>query len=123
MTQPITILPAEPPNIAADARPDAIPAEAWEALQEAGQRASERLRDLIAGKSFERLKPADQARLIQLALDRAYGPPVKREMSLTLSGSVSDAVAESLARLASSDLPEFTENRASRKNMARDKGR
>jgi len=108
MTQPLNIVPLAEPQSVDEGRPDAIPPEAWAALQEAGQAAAERLRDLIAAKSFERLRPSEQARLIQLALDRAYGPPVKREMSLTLSGNVSDAVAESLGRLASAELPEFT---------------
>ena len=111
MTQPTNILPLTPAETPADGRPDAVPPATWEALQEAGHRAAERLRDMIEAKSFERLKPSDQARLIQLALDRAYGPPVKREMSLTLTGNVSDAVAESLGRLASAELPEFAQNR------------
>ena len=69
---------------------------------------------MIAAKSFERLKPADQARLIEMALNRAYGPPVKREMTLSLSGTVSDAVAESLGRLAAADLPELRQDRRKR---------
>ena len=89
-------------------RPDNIPPATWQALSEAGHQAAERLLDLIKAKSFERLKPTDQARLIELALNRAYGPPIKREMSLTLSGNVSDAVAESLGALAGTSLPEFS---------------
>lgn len=92
-------------------RPSTIPAEVWAALQDAGQAAAERLRDLLKAKAFERLKPGDQARLIELALNRAYGPPIKREMTLSLSGNVSDAVAASLARLSASDLPEFGQKR------------
>jgi len=100
---------AETPD---NARPTSIPAEAWEALQEAGHAAAERLRELITARSFERLRPAEQARLIALALDRAYGPPVKREMTLSLSGDVTDAVADSLARLSGADLPETRKSRS-----------
>lgn len=122
MTQPLNIVPLGSTETPADGKPDAMPPEAWEALQQAGTRAAERLRDLIEANSFKRLKPTDQARLIQLALDRAYGPPVKREMSLTLSGTVSDAVAESLGRLASADLPEMRPNRRNTHKMTRDTG-
>ena len=90
-----------------DGKPDTIPAHVWQTLQDSGAMAAQRLSDLLHGKSFERLKVGDQTRLIQLALDRAYGPPIKREMSLQLSGTVSDAVAESLGRLASTELPEM----------------
>jgi hypothetical protein len=110
MTQPSNIVPIqEGAESAAEGRPDAIPPEVWQDLQGAASMAAQRLRDLIEKKSFERLKPSDQARLIELAFNRAYGPPIKREMSLTLSGTVSDAVAESLGRLAASDLPEFSD--------------
>jgi hypothetical protein len=98
---------SDSPQEAAGSRPPDIPPETWQALQDAGHSAAERLRDLLQAKAFERLKPSDQARLIELALNRAYGPPIKREMSLTLSGNVSDAVAASLARLSAVDLPEF----------------
>ena len=103
-------------------RPQNIPAATWSALQEAGHEAAERLRDLIQSPRFERLKPGDQARLIELALTRAYGPPIKREMTLSLSGNVSDAVAESLGRLASADLPEMGQERRKRSGEGSDTG-
>ena len=93
-------------------RPQNIPPAAWAALQEAGVAAAERLRDMLASKAFERLKAGDKARLIELALTRAYGPPIKREMTLSLSGNVSDAVAASLSRLAAADLPELRNRRS-----------
>lgn len=108
MTQPSNIIPlADGDESVTEGRPDAIPPAVWADLQGAASVAAQRLRDLLEHKSFERLRPSDKARLIELALTRAYGPPIKREMSLTLSGTVSDAVAESLGRLAASDLPEF----------------
>jgi hypothetical protein len=75
-------------------------------LQSAGHTAAERLDELLRSSGFKRLRPSEQAKLIELALNRAYGPPIKREMSVTLSGNVSDAVAASLARLSAYDLPE-----------------
>lgn len=94
-----------------DALPPAqgdIPAATWRLLQEAGHVAAERLHDLLANdKGWKRLKPADQARLIELAFNRAYGPPIKRQARLELSGRVSDAVADSLASLSAIDLPEY----------------
>jgi hypothetical protein len=111
---------AETPDEGAAKRPDNIPPATWQALSEAGHVAAERLLDLLQGKSFERLKAGDQARLIELALNRAYGPPIKREMSLTLSGTVSDAVAESLSNLASVDLPEMATHGRKAHKMSRD---
>jgi len=112
----VDVLPftKQAPESVDQGKPDAIPDHVWQTLQDAGSAASERLLALLTGKSFERLKAGDQARLIQLALDRAYGPPVKASMSLQLSGSVSDAVAESLGRLASHDLPEMRRKAPSR---------
>ena len=97
----------QPETVDESPRPDAIPPAVWALLQEAGSVAAGRLLDLLHSKAFERLKVGDQTRLIQLALDRAYGPPIKREMSLTLSGTVSDAVSEALAAHAGLDLPEM----------------
>lgn len=89
-------------------RPSAIPPDVWDHLQQAGSLAAERLHELLAAPSFTRLRPSDQIKLIDLALVRAYGPPIKREVSLALSGDVSDAVAESLGRLAAAPLPEMS---------------
>ena len=88
-------------------KPENIPAHVWALLQEAGEIAAQRLLEELQSAAFSRLKPGDKARLIELALTRSYGPPIKREMTLSLSGTVSDAVAESLGRLASSDIPEM----------------
>lgn len=119
MTQPIANLPlaasadsATETHTEPQASPDGIPAETWALLRSAGHTAAERLDTMLKSSSFNRLKASDQARLVELALNRAYGPPVKREMSLTLSGDVSDAVATSLARLSSVDLPEIAPKRS-----------
>tara|TARA_R110002167_G_scaffold74809_6_gene209113 strand:- start:1162 stop:1569 length:408 start_codon:yes stop_codon:yes gene_type:complete len=89
-------------------RPSAIPPNVWVLLQSAGERAAGKLNDMLSSIKFDRLKPTEQARLVELALNRAYGPPIKREMSLQLTGNVSDAVAASLASLSATDLPELS---------------
>lgn len=86
--------------------PSGIDPETWATIQQAGSAAAVRLLELIEGPGWRSLKASDKAALIRLAFDRAYGPPVQRQATLTLSGSVSDAVADSLARLSAADLPE-----------------
>lgn len=106
-------LPAVIPSTTSDKgsdvapKPDSVPAHVWTTLQAAGERAADKLLDMLSSKKFDRLRPSEQARLVELALNRAYGPPIKREMSLTLTGNVSDAVAASLATLSATDLPEM----------------
>lgn len=94
------------PSETQDARRGDVPPETWAALSRAGHSAAQRLLELIEGRGWSALKPGDKARLIELALTRAYGPPVQRTASLELRGTVSDAVADSLARLSAVDLPE-----------------
>lgn len=93
------------PEARSDRRGD-VPPETWAALSKAGHSAAQRLLELIEGRGWSSLKPGDKARLIELALTRAYGPPVQRTASLELRGTVSDAVADSLAKLSAIDLPE-----------------
>jgi len=82
-----------------------IPEHVWIMLQQAGEKAAERLLDILRAPSFPKLAPSSQARLIELAFVRAYGLPVRRSVEINLSTSDADAVAASLAALADS-LPE-----------------
>jgi len=102
------LLPPEPPTRTdpMEARRGDIPPETWALIQQAGHKAAERLLDLIEKPAFSRMKVTDQARLIELALNRAYGPPIQKSATLALSGKISDAVADELARLSEQDLPE-----------------
>ena len=84
----------------------AIPEHVWALLQEAGELAATRLRDMLASPTFKSYAPAAQRALLDLALTRAYGLPVRRSLSVNLSTSDADAVAASLADLAAS-LPEY----------------
>jgi hypothetical protein len=87
--------------------PPGLPAHVAATLAKAGEKAAQRLLELLAGPRFERFRPSEQRALIELALTRAYGLPVRREVSVNLSSSDSDAVAASLASLAGRPLPEY----------------
>lgn len=84
---------------------EGIPLAVWALLQEAGELAAERLRDLLASPRFASFRPAEQRALIDLALTRAYGLPVRRSLSVSLSSSDTDAIAASLIGLQDA-LPE-----------------
>jgi hypothetical protein len=74
-------------------------------LQEAGEEAAQRLLELLQPLTFKALPGSVQRALLDLALTRAYGLPVRRSVSVNLSSDDADAVAASLASLADS-LPE-----------------
>lgn len=95
---------AETPSTGADLS-DGIPAHVWALLSEAGELAAERLRDLLASPRFATFRPAEQRALIDLALTRAYGLPVRRSLSVSLTSSDTDAIAASLIGLQDA-LPE-----------------
>lgn len=87
---------SEPSDVANNS---GIPSHVWSLLQEAGEVAAERLLTLLSGKKFDSYKPADQRALIDLALTRAYGLPVRRAVQLNLNTDDQDAVAASLNML------------------------
>jgi len=97
---------ASPGDVAPALRPDHVPAHVWHLLQAAGEVAAQRLHDILSAPSFSRLRPSEQTKLIELALTRAYGQPVKREVRIDLSGGDADAVAASLAQI-TGRLPEY----------------
>jgi hypothetical protein len=84
---------------------EGIPAHVWELLSEAGELAAERLRDILRSPRFKSFRPSEQRALIDLALTRAYGLPVRRSLSVSLSSSDTDAIAASLMGLQDA-LPE-----------------
>ncbi len=91
---------------AATLRPDHVPEHVWTLLQGAGELAAQRLHDLLASLAFSRRTATEQTKLIELALTRAYGQPVKREIRLDLSNADADAVAASLSQI-TGRLPEY----------------
>lgn len=82
-----------------------IPSHVWSILQEAGELAAVKLRDLLASPRFSAYTPSAQKALIELAMTRAYGLPVKRSLSVNLASDDADAIAASLMSL-SDRLPE-----------------
>jgi hypothetical protein len=84
---------------------EGIPPHVWALLQEAGELAAERLRDILRSPRFGSFRPSEQRALIDLALTRSYGLPVRRSLSVALSSSDTDAIAASLMGLQDA-LPE-----------------
>lgn len=112
---PVDILPpaqsgAVPPaeddqQLAMSQQSPDIPPHVWAILQDAGELAAGRLRDLLASPRFTSFRGSEQKALIELALTRAYGLPVRRSLSVNLESSDADAIAASLMGL-SDALPE-----------------
>ena len=88
-------------------KPDNIPADVWNLIQESGRVATERLHELLVSTRFTRLRSSDQARLIKLAQDRAYGAPANSKSEQKNSAYI-DVTAEELGSIADkSELPEY----------------
>jgi len=87
---------------------EGIPSHVWALLSEAGELAAERLRDLLASPRFKTFRASEQRALIDLALTRAYGLPVRRSLSVSLASADTDAIAASLIHLQDA-LPERAE--------------
>ena len=88
-----------------------VPPHVWTLLQEAGELAAERLVSILRGNAFMSYAPTAQKALIELALTRAYGLPVRKALNVNLSTSDADAVAASLADLGQ-NLPEHAARQA-----------
>lgn len=93
-----------------------VPDHVWSILQQAGDIASQHLLNLLADKRFPALPVKEQARIIELALTRAYGSPdgaVRR--NLHLHGKIGEDddgdkgvnSMQELARKVHRRLPEF----------------
>jgi len=91
------------------AAPDDVPADVWELIQENGRVATERLNELLTSPRFTRLKAGDQARLIALGQNRAYGMPkannANKDNRRVSGGDVTAAELNNLVGRAT--LPEF----------------
>ena len=94
-----------------DHKPDDIPADVWELIQDNGRLATERLNEILASPRFTRLRAGDQAKLIALAQNRAYGQPKTNNAASQASrkkGGAGDVTASELRQLASrATLPEY----------------
>lgn len=83
-----------------------VPKHIWDMLQRAGEAAAFRLNEILQSPKFAKYPPTAQKALIELALTRAYGLPVRKAVTVTLSSADGDAVAKSLAELTGM-LPEM----------------
>lgn len=92
-----------------DFRPDNISQEVWDLIQENGELATRRLNEILHSPRFPRLRASDQAKLIALAQNRAYGMPHNNNATGSKrSGSVSDVTQAELNDLAArAALPEY----------------
>lgn len=82
-----------------------IPPHVWSLLQQAGETAAARLVAILQSPRFPALPASSQKGLIELALTRAYGLPIRKALNVNLSSTDADAVAASLSDLSQS-LPE-----------------
>lgn len=89
-------------------KPDEMPADVWELVQENGRVATERLHEILTSERFKRLRASDQAKLIKLAQDRAYGVPTASRASDKKGGPVIDMTSEEMRAIANrAKLPEY----------------
>jgi len=98
----ITPLPSESPN-------EKIPAHVWRKLSDCGEKAAERLCEMLSDEKFHKLRGSDKTNLIRMAFEYAYGKPdapLKRSVNLNLSSDNSDAVQSAMAKLAAA-VPEY----------------
>lgn len=92
-----------------NSRPDDIPKETWDLMQENGKIATERLYEALTSPSFSRMRAGDKAKLIALAQNRAYGmPKAARAADNKRRGGFTDMTAKELGNLAHrATLPEY----------------
>jgi len=92
-----------------DGRPDTIPQHVWDLIRENGELATTRLNELLRSPRFSRYKVADQAKLIALAQDRAYGKPsAPKQTGGRRKGGSRDVVNTELDNMAyRTTLPEY----------------
>ena len=86
------------PEIVQLNQPDNIPKDVWDMIQDNGRVATQRLNELLNSPRFHRLRAGEQAKLIQLAQDRAYGRPEQgqKRITKTVSHELSDETARAL---------------------------
>lgn len=93
-------------EVAKIGQPDHIDDATWSLIQDTGRLATEKLWQILNSPRFERYRPADQARLIKMAQDRAFGAvAAKKEVRRVNS---KDVTAEELNSMAArAKLPEY----------------
>lgn len=91
-----------------NARPDDVPSDVWDMMLENGELATTRLNEILTSARFSRLRASDQAKLIALAQNRAYGTPKQNRVDPKRGGQLIDVTAHELGRLVErAALPEY----------------
>ena len=92
-----------------DFRPDNISQEVWDLIQENGELATMRLNEILSSPRFHRIRASDQAKLIALAQNRAYGMPqmAAKDASKRQAGSSDVTQAELNNLVYKATLPEY----------------
>lgn len=91
-----------------NARPLDIPADVWAVIQENGRLATEKLHDILASPRFDRLRAGEQAKLIALAQNRAYGLPKSNNAAASAKRGAIDGTRHQLGELVHrATLPEY----------------
>ena len=97
-----------------------MPKDVKEAIQRAGRVAAQRMEELLEAERFAGLDQKVQVRLIEVALQRAYGKPsVEEPRHLEVSGNVDHGHAFSIKEilLRAGDFPEFRNARPARQDV------
>lgn len=88
-------------------KPDNVPHDVWLLIQENGRLATERLNEILRSPRFHRLRASDQAKLISLAQNRAYGAPQAPKEDKN-KGRFVDLTADEMRTLSKkATLPEY----------------
>ena len=91
-----------------NARPDDVPSDVWDLMLENGELATTRLHEILLSPRFPRLRASDQAKLIALAQNRAYGTPKQNRVDPKRGGQLIDVTAHELGKLVErAALPEY----------------
>jgi hypothetical protein len=87
-------------------KPDHVDDQTWDLIQETGREACARLHEIITGPRFSRLRAGDQAKLIKLAQERAFGTIISNRAEKKAVRT--NTTAEELGKLADrARLPEY----------------
>lgn len=86
-----------------------IPDKVWKILSGCGEKAADRLQEMLASEHFHNLRGSDKTNLIRMAFEYAYGKPdapLKRSVNLNLSSSNTDAIQSAMLKLANA-VPDY----------------
>ena len=99
-------------------KPDDVPAHVWDLILENGELATVRLNEILSSPKFLRIRAGDQAKLIALAQNRAYGTPKQNRIDPKKGGQLIDVTAHELGKLVErAALPEYKKSEKANYNV------